>query len=56
MGTIEQLISDIREWMGLLMDHAETPSHLPPAQEAGPWPGSGRVGGQVGDGHPRQAA
>ena len=35
MGAIGQLIRDLRAWTYLLMDHMETPSHLPSPQLTG---------------------
>ncbi len=35
MGAIGQLIRDLRAWTYLLMDHMETPSHLPSPQLPG---------------------
>jgi hypothetical protein len=29
MGTIQQLINDVRAWLYLVVDHDDTPSHLP---------------------------
>jgi hypothetical protein len=29
MGTIQQLINDVRAWVYLVADHDDTPAHLP---------------------------
>jgi hypothetical protein len=57
MGTIQQLINDLRAWAYLVADHAEAPSHRPTPQlhvVLGDHPG--RSGAPRFDDHPGRAA
>ena len=57
MGTIEQLILDVRAWVHLLVDSVELPSQTPERQSTGTVvapPGRGTAARL--DSHPPQAA